>query len=69
MSESSKQPPLNEKLVEVMVQTIMRKNGVKPDEVKNNIPEEQKKMIREMVEDLKKQVADFQQNQAKDKSD
>ena len=69
MSDSSKQPPLNGKLVEVMVQTILRKNGVKPDEVKNNIPEEQKQMIKEMVEDLKKQVEDFQQNQAKDKSE
>ena len=52
-----------------MVQTILRKNGVQPDEVKNNIPEEQKQMIKEMVEDLKKQVEDFQQNQAKDKSE
>ncbi|MCF3943120.1 spore coat protein [Oceanobacillus alkalisoli] len=65
----SKQQPLNNKVVEVMVKTILRKNGVQPDEVKNNIPEEQKQMIKEMVEDLKKQVEDFQQNQAKDKSE
>ena len=65
----SKQQPLNNKVVEVMVQTILRKNGVKPDEVKNNIPDDQKQMIKEMVEDLKKQVEEFQQNQAKDKDE
>lgn len=69
MSDSSKQPPINNKLVEVMVQTILSKNGVKPDEVKKNIPEEQKQMIKELVEDLKKQVEEFQQSQVKDKSE
>lgn len=52
-----------------MVQTILSKNGVKPNEVKKNIPEEQKQMIKELVEDLKKQVEEFQQNQVKDKSE
>ncbi|WP_405096843.1 spore coat protein [Oceanobacillus sp. FSL H7-0719] len=61
MSDSSKQPVPN-KVVEVLVDSILRKNGVQSDHIKKEIPEEQKKMIKEMVEDLKLQVEEFNKN-------
>lgn len=66
MSDSSKPHPINDKVIEIMVQSVFRKNGIEPNEVKKNIPEEQKQMLREMVEELKKQVEDFQEKQKKD---
>jgi spore coat protein W len=66
LSDSSKPHPINDKVIEIMVQSVFRKNGIEPNEVKKNIPEEQKQMLREMVEELKKQVEDFQEKQKKD---
>ena len=57
MSDVSKQVP--EKVVDLMVDSIFRKNGVKPDELKKNLSDEQKQMLKEMVEDLKDQVDQF----------
>ncbi|MCM3740861.1 spore coat protein [Oceanobacillus luteolus] len=65
----SGQPPINNKVVEVLVKSVLSKNGVKADEVKRSIPEEQKKMLREMVEDLKRQVEEFQQSQKEENSE
>lgn len=65
MSDSSKQPVPN-KVVEVLVDSILRKNGVQSDHIKREIPEEQKKMIKEMVEDLKLQVEEFSKNNKKE---
>ncbi len=50
-----------DKLVEVMVDSVFRKNGIKPEEVKNNLSEKQREMLKEMVTDLKQQVEEFQQ--------
>ncbi|MBN6205210.1 hypothetical protein JYK21_02010 [Ralstonia pickettii] len=66
MSDSSKQQPVPNKVVEVLVDSILRKNGVKSDELKKEIPDEQKKMIKEMVEDLKLQVEEFNKNNKKE---
>lgn len=57
MSDVSKQVP--EKVVDLMVDSIFRKNGIKPDELKKNLSDEQKQMLKEMVEDLKDQVDQF----------
>lgn len=50
---------LPEKVVEIMVQQVLKRNKVNPEEVKKNISEDQKQMLREMVQDLKKQVEEF----------
>lgn len=42
-----------------MVDSIFRKNGIKPEELKKNLSDEQKQMLKEMVEDLKTQVDQF----------
>lgn len=69
MSDSSKQQQVPNKVVEVLVNSIFRKNGLKPEELKANISDEQKKMIKEMVEDLKLQVEAFDQNNKKEDSE
>jgi len=59
MSDSSKQPFVPEKVVQLMVDSIFKKNGIQPEEMKKNISNEQKQMLREMVNDLKTQVDQF----------
>ncbi|MBP1968461.1 spore coat protein W [Virgibacillus natechei] len=63
MDDSSKQKAVPEKVVQLMVDDIFRKNGVKPEQVKKNISDEQKQMLKEMVDDLKTQVEQFSEKQ------
>jgi len=69
MSESSKDPMMSNKVVEVMVDSIFRKNGIKPEEVKNNLSEKQREMLKEMVTDLKAQVEEFQEKKNESKAE
>lgn len=69
MSDSSKQPPVSNKVIEVLVDSVFKKNGVNPGEVKKNISDEQKQMLKEMVEDLKSQVEAFNQNNNKKRTE
>ncbi|SFB05734.1 spore coat protein W [Lentibacillus halodurans] len=58
-SNSSNHNAFPDKVVKVMIDDIFRRNNVKPEEVKNNISNEQKQMLQEMVEDLREQVDQF----------
>ncbi|MEF3328962.1 spore coat protein [Oceanobacillus oncorhynchi] len=69
MSESSKKPMMPNKVIEVMVDSIFRKNGIKPEEVKENLSDKQREMLREMVADLKVQVEEFQKNSNENKTE
>jgi len=69
MSESSKDPMMSNKVVEVMVDSIFRKNGIKPEEVKNNLSEKQREMLKDMVTDLKAQVEEFQEKKNESKTE
>lgn len=57
----SKQDPNNlpDKVVELMIHQVFKKNQVNPTEAKRNITDDQKEMLRNMVDDLKKQVEEF----------
>ncbi|ALX49233.1 spore coat protein [Lentibacillus amyloliquefaciens] len=57
--KSSNHNAIPEKVAKVMVDEIFRKNNVNPEEIKNNMTNDQKKMLKEMVEDLKEQVDQF----------
>ncbi|GAB3064547.1 spore coat protein [Virgibacillus ainsalahensis] len=61
MSDSSnkKTDMVPDKVVELMISNIFKKNGVKPEEMKKNLPDDQKQMLKEVVEDLRKQVEQF----------
>lgn len=61
MSDAPKQQPVSNKVVEVLVSSIFRKNGLKTEELKTKVSDEQKEMIKEMVEDLKVKVDQFNQ--------
>ena len=63
MSDAPKQQ-IPEIVVDLMVDSIFRKNGIKPDELKKNLTDEQKHMLKEMVEDLKDQVDQFKKRNA-----
>ncbi|MFD1848466.1 spore coat protein [Oceanobacillus bengalensis] len=65
MDDSSKQQPATEKVIKVMVDNIFRKNGVQPEELKKNISDEQRQMLKEMVQDLRQQVDQFNKAQKK----
>ena len=60
MSNSSSPKFVPNKVVEVLVDSILRKNNVNKDEIKKNLTDELKQRIKEMVEELKKQVEEFQ---------
>ncbi|WP_164670859.1 spore coat protein [Virgibacillus doumboii] len=55
----SKQQVVPDKVVKLLIDDIFKKNNVKPEEVKQNITNEQRQMLKEMVEDLRKQVDQF----------
>ncbi|AWG44282.1 spore coat protein (plasmid) [Priestia filamentosa] len=72
MSDSSKQQSskqqenmVPDKIVDLMVGNILRKNGVKTEDVKKNLSDEQKQMLKELVEDLKDQVDQFSKGEKK----
>lgn len=66
MDDSSKRQAIPDKAVKLMIDNIFRKNNVKTEEAKKNISDEQKQALKEMVEDLKQQVDQF--NKGDDKS-
>jgi spore coat protein W len=60
MSDSSKNPKiLSDKVIDLLVSTTLQKNGVNIDKAKKQLSDEQKKMFKELVEDLSKQVDSF----------
>ncbi|WP_050181050.1 hypothetical protein [Domibacillus robiginosus] len=60
MSDSSKNPKiLSDKVIDLLVSTTLQKNGVNIDKAKKQLSDEQKKMFKELVEDLSKQVDAF----------
>lgn len=50
------------KVVDLLVSEIFRKNGVNLNNVKKNVTDEQKTAIKELVEELKMQVDAFVQS-------
>lgn len=60
MSDSSKNPKiLSDKVIDLLVSSTLQKNGVNIDKAKGKLSDEQKKMFKELVEDLSKQVDSF----------
>ncbi|SFE16077.1 spore coat protein W [Lentibacillus persicus] len=60
MNDKSSNPnAIPEKVAKVMIDEIFRKNNVNPEEIKNNLSNDQKKMLKDMVEDLREQVNQF----------
>lgn len=47
------------KVVDILVSEVLRKNGVNLENTKSKLTEEQKQSLKELVEDLKSQVDTF----------
>ena len=58
-SENQNKPQLPNKVIDLLVSDILRKNDINPEQVKKNITKEQKEMLRELVQDLSQQVDQF----------
>ncbi|MED4051921.1 MULTISPECIES: spore coat protein [Priestia] len=60
MSDSQKRPEIvPNKLMDLLVNDVFSKHGIDKEQVKGNLSEEKKKMLKEMVEDLSKRVDEF----------
>jgi spore coat protein W len=68
MNGSFQQPnALPSKVVDLLVSDILKKNGINPKEAKRNLSKDEKKAIKELVDDLSKQVETFVAQQQKAK--
>ncbi|MCI2256998.1 spore coat protein [Domibacillus sp. PGB-M46] len=70
MSDSSKNPKiLSDKVIDLLVSTTLQKNGVNIEKAKSQLSDEQKKMFKDLVEDLAKQVDSFMKKPPVDKKE
>ncbi|MEM1505717.1 spore coat protein [Domibacillus sp. 8LH] len=70
MSDSSKNPKiLSDKVIDLLVSTTLQKNGVNIEKAKSKLSDEQKKMFKDLVEDLTKQVDSFMKKPPVDKKE
>lgn len=59
MSDSSQNPILSNKVIDLLVKDIFQKNNINIEETKSNISDGQKEMLRDLVQDLSQQVDGF----------
>ena len=59
MSDSSQNPKLSNKVIDLMVKDIFQKNNINIEKAKSNLSDDQKDMLRELVQDLSQQVDGF----------
>lgn len=59
MSDSSRNPNLSNKVIDLLVKDIFQKNNINIEKAKNNISDGQKEMLRDLVQDLSQQVDGF----------
>ena len=68
MSNSSQNPNLSNKVIDLLVSDIFNKNNINVEKAKSNISDEQKKMLKELVQDLSQQVDHFLKTTDENKS-
>ncbi|MEH7113942.1 spore coat protein [Neobacillus niacini] len=59
MSDSNQNPLFTSKLLDLLVSDIFKKNGINLEQGKEKLTDEQKHAIKELVQDLSKQVDAF----------
>ncbi|MDF2857755.1 MAG: spore coat protein [Neobacillus sp.] len=59
VSDSPNKPIITSKIIDLLVSDLFQKNGINVDENKDKISEEQKKLLKELVNDLTQQVDAF----------
>ncbi|MBT2641402.1 spore coat protein [Bacillus sp. ISL-41] len=70
MSDNQQKPnPIPNSLVDLFVTDILQKNGISKKDIKDKITDDKKMAIKELVEDLSKQVESFVNANSKPKKD
>lgn len=64
MSDQNKSMIPNQ-LVDLLVSDIFQKNGIKPETVQGKVSDEQKQMLKELLQNLSQQVEAFVNNPEK----
>ena len=59
VSDSSQNPNLSNKVIDLLVKDIFQKNNINIEKAKSNISDDQKEMLRDLVQDLSQQVDGF----------
>ncbi|HAQ07512.1 MAG TPA: spore coat protein [Bacillus bacterium] len=59
MADPKKPNGVPNSIIDLLVNDIFKKNGINTEEVKGKLPNDQKQVIKELVEDLSKQVDSF----------
>jgi spore coat protein W len=59
VSDSPEKPIITSKIIDLLVSDLFQKNGINVDENKDKISEDQKKLLKELVNDLTQQVDAF----------
>jgi spore coat protein W len=59
VSDSPNKPIITSKIIDLLVSDLFQKNGINVDENKDKISEDQKKLLKELVNDLTQQVDAF----------
>ncbi|MCM3573960.1 MULTISPECIES: spore coat protein [Mesobacillus] len=70
MSDNQQKPnPIPSSLVDLFVTDILQKNGISKKDIKDKITDDKKMAIKELVEDLSKQVESFVNGNSKPNKD
>ncbi|RUL48257.1 spore coat protein [Lysinibacillus antri] len=68
MSELPKSPKvISNKVIDLLVSDVLQKNGVNLEDVKKKLSDDQKELLRAVVEDLTAQVDEFVKKSPKKK--
>lgn len=59
VSDSSQNPNISNKIIDLLVNDILNKNGINLEKAKGKLTSEQKQMLKELVSDLTNQVDTF----------
>jgi spore coat protein W len=59
VSDSNQNPLFTGKIIDLLVSDLFKKNGINLDKGKANLSDEQKQLIKELVNDLSQQVDAF----------
>ncbi|WP_335494030.1 spore coat protein [Neobacillus drentensis] len=59
MSDSSQNPQIPNTIIDLLLSDILKKNGINIDHAKGNLSNEQKQMLKDLVNDLTQQVESF----------
>ncbi|MFJ7826377.1 spore coat protein [Psychrobacillus sp. NPDC096623] len=58
---------ISNKVIDLLVDDTLRRNGIDPDNIKKKLSDQQKQQLKELVEDLTTQVNKFNNQSSTDK--